>query len=353
MKTTILVYEFISAGGLGDTADGSAEQAALLAQGISMRDALLADLHAEPRFAASIAAATEGAAAGLPPALASCPSVQPLRGETAAAFLARVAPDFDRVWVVAPETGGILGALCEAVGPVRWVGCERAAIALCSSKAATRHRLAAHGLAVPAAWPAQEADAEAAQPDGAPPERTGTGGRWVVKPDDGAGSEDTRVFDDFAAARADATVRLARGRPTTLEAWVDGEALSLSLHCTTAGAALLGINRQHLVVGPGGELRYEGVSGGIEPLDGDGARAFARLAAQVHAAAPGLRGFVGIDLVRTADGRLVVIEINPRLTCAYAGLSARLGRNVAAAILGAEALAAASRPSFAEVADVG
>ena len=35
---------------------------------------------------------------------------------------------------------------------------------------------------------------------------------------------------------------------------------------------------------------------------------------------PGLAGFVGIDLVRQPDGRLCVIEINPRLTCAYAGL---------------------------------
>ncbi|MBP7442713.1 MAG: ATP-grasp domain-containing protein, partial [Thauera sp.] len=37
-------------------------------------------------------------------------------------------------------------------------------------------------------------------------------------------------------------------------------------------------------------------------------------------AVPGLAGFVGIDLVRQPDGRLCVIEINPRLTCAYAGL---------------------------------
>ncbi|WP_341866298.1 hypothetical protein [Paraburkholderia hospita] len=26
----------------------------------------------------------------------------------------------DAVWVIAPETAGVLGALCEAVGPDRW-----------------------------------------------------------------------------------------------------------------------------------------------------------------------------------------------------------------------------------------
>ncbi len=356
MRTRVLIYEFISAGGLVDTAAG-AEQAALLAQGISMRNALLTDLHAAPGFAATLAAAADSPGALLPPALASCPSVHPQRGEPAAAFLARVTPEFDRVWVVAPETGGILGALCEAVGPARWVGCERSAIALCSSKSATRRRLAAHGVAVPPAWPAPEAGTEAgteaAHCAGTPAPRTGTGGRWVVKPDDGAGSEDTRLFDDLAAACAEAAARLAQGRPTTLEAWVEGEALSLSLLCTAGGAELLSINRQHLVVAPGGALRYEGVSGGIVPIDGDGARAFAHLATQVHAAVPGLRGFVGIDLVRTADGRLVVIELNPRLTCAYAGLSARLGRNVAAIILAAESPPAPSRSPRAEVVDVG
>jgi hypothetical protein len=44
-------------------------------------------------------------------------------------------------------------------------------------------------------------------------------------------------------------------------------------------------------------------------------------------------GFVGIDLVWHARLGPVVIEINPRLTCAYAGLSAALGRNLAAEIV--------------------
>lgn len=346
MTRKVLIYEFISAGALGEAPGGA--DAALLAQGISMRDALLADLCADPAFTASVAAAAQGPVPALPPALAACPRVLLRRGEMAPAFLARVAPDFDRVWVVAPETGGVLGALHDAVGPARWVGCERAAIALCSSKTATRDRLAAHGLAVPAGWPAQAADAETPQPEQTQAVASASG-RWVVKPDDGAGSEDSRLFDDFARARTEAAARLAQGRPTTVEAWVEGEALSLSLLCTAGGAELLAINRQHIELEAGGELRYRGVSGGVESPDGAGAQAFARLAARVHAAVPGLRGFVGIDLVRRADGGLVVIEINPRLTCAYVGLSARLGNNVAARILRAEPPSATAASVPAEV----
>jgi predicted ATP-grasp superfamily ATP-dependent carboligase len=50
---------------------------------------------------------------------------------------------------------------------------------------------------------------------------------------------------------------------------------------------------------------------------------------------PGLRGFAGIDVVWHPSRGPVVIEVNPRLTVAYAGLSAALGGNLAAALLAA------------------
>ena len=70
------------------------------------------------------------------------------------------------------------------------------------------------------------------------------------------------------------------------------------------------------------------------------------LARAVVAALPGLRGFVGIDLVwSSALDAPVAIEVNPRLTTAFVGLSRRLGRNV-----GAEVLAASWREPALEAA---
>nr|WP_269902909.1 ATP-grasp domain-containing protein [Xanthobacter dioxanivorans] len=43
---------------------------------------------------------------------------------------------------------------------------------------------------------------------------------------------------------------------------------------------------------------------------------------------PGLAGIFGIDILLTPDGP-VVVEVNPRLTTAYAGLGPALGRNPA------------------------
>jgi predicted ATP-grasp superfamily ATP-dependent carboligase len=57
-----------------------------------------------------------------------------------------------------------------------------------------------------------------------------------------------------------------------------------------------------------------------------------RLAQQVAAAIPSLWGYVGVDFVLTERGA-VVLDVNPRLTAAYAGLHASIGRNPAGLVI--------------------
>lgn len=339
MKTisSVLIYEFLSAGGLdgtpgestqlrpGERRSGNARAeaaaadsaCAMLGQGIAMRAALIADLAAHDRLAVT---AVDSLLAPLTSDHGRLAMIRPRTGEQPAAFLRRVAPAFDLVWVVAPETDGILSTLHDAVGDERWIGCTGPAISLTSSKSRTRERLAVHAVATPPAW----------QPGLPVPLDSGP---WVVKPDDGAGTEDTRIFTDFGAARANLEARLSSGRPATLEAWVAGEAMSISLLCAPHRTELLSINRQHIRIADDGAVRYAGVSPAVEQVASAAGRELAQLARRAAAAVPGLSGFVGIDLVRAPDARLVVVEINPRLTCAFVGLSARLGRNIGAEIV--------------------
>lgn len=305
----VFVFEYLTA--VGPTEGNAGEMSALRAQGRQMRDAMVNDLLQVRGHAVSVATA-RGAAA--PPAGAQ--PCRARRGEMMLPWLAREAALHDAVWLVAPECGGLLLQCRQAVPRARWLGCDSVAIALTTSKSATLAHLAAQGVCTPLAFAR-----EGLRP----------GMCWVVKPDDGAGAQHTRVHGNLAAARQ------AQGAGSTLEPWVDGDAMSLSLLCRAGEAELLSLNRQHLHVDGDGLLHYRGVDIDCQPRHGAHGRAAAALAAQVARAIPGLRAYVGIDIVWHATHGPVLIEVNPRLTCAYVGLSARLGRNLAAEMLATHA----------------
>jgi predicted ATP-grasp superfamily ATP-dependent carboligase len=314
----VLVYEYLSAGGWrGGGGDAAVDE--LLPSGLSMRDAMLADLMQIPDCSVSVACdpavkrgrdEASGGGSGASPALQR--GIQPHAGESAFAFVARQSALHDLVWLVAPETGGLLARFQRSVGDARWLGCDAGAIELTTRKHATLAHLASHGVPTPLAF----ADAPGIR-------------RWVVKPDDGAGGVDTHVHARRDAALAERDQRAQTGEAVTLEPWIEGDALSLSLLCKARDTEMLSVNRQHIAVDAQGRLAFQGVSVNVL-ASGDSRRpSLATLATHVARAIPGLRGFVGIDLVWHPQHGPVVIEINPRLTCAYVGLSAALRRNLA------------------------
>lgn len=282
----LFVYEYLSAGGA--LAQG---EAGLLAEGRAMRAALVADLHGAPVTVA-----------GLPGEPGTCSAAA---GETPVAFVARQAALHDAVWAIAPETEGLLLALCGAVPKSRWLGCSAAAIAVAASKRRTRACLAAAGVPVP---------------------RTGldAAGRWVCKPDDGAGAVATRVVPGPPAGVSPAL---------HAEPWVDGAAMSLSLQVRRGQALLLSVNRQQVRVAADGSLHADLPQPAVWREDDARWPTLQRLAGDVVAALPGLQGFVGIDFVWHPAAGPVVIEVNPRATSALVGLSAALGRPVARQIV--------------------
>lgn len=227
-------------------------------------------------------------------------------------FWRRRIEEADAVWPVAPETGGLLERLSRLV-----LDCGRVllssrpeAVRIAASKRTTVLHLHRRGVSVAPVWSAREE---------LPESPTG----WVVKPDDGAGCEDTRLFCDRQ----------------TLESWLDagqrrdgyvvqpylpGVPASLSLLCREGEARLLACNRQLIELNDG-VFRYRGsVVNGLRDTDG----ALAALARAVAAALPGLWGHAGVDLVLAESGP-VLLEVNPRLTTSYAGLRASLGVNPA------------------------
>jgi len=303
----ILVYEWISAGGL----IGRRVPESLRRDGESMAAALLDDLTAVAGAEVETVRGEDAWGLDLPVRVWPARS----RAESLARYRALVR-ECDAVWPVAPETDGVLADLIgiAASAGARVVGCSEAAVRLCTSKHATSAALRAAGIACVPTY---------RHGDALPDAR----GAWVVKPDDGAGCEDTlRV-----ARVADARRLLAAPPRRVAQPWIEGEPMSLSVLYGNGMSRVLACNRQRI------DVERERVSlAGVEiAVDNPRRDPFEALARQIGEAIPGLSGFVGIDLVDAEDGPCA-IEINPRLTLSYRGLSRALGANVAAATLAAD-----------------
>ena len=284
-----------------------------------MRNAMLADLALLDGVAVTCAVAASSDPQLLPGVHASC---RP-RGCPPQDYLRQEARLHDLVWVVAPETAGLLGGLRQMVADRQWLGCSSEAIAVAGSKQATAACLQAAGIATPVGIDSSNSSnsSNSGSDDGA----------WIVKPDDGCGASGVRRHPGLAGALADRDERLRHDEPATIERWVDGEPLSITLLCSAGCVEVLSLNRQRIHVDHDGRLSFDGVD--IGPVPFQRREQLAALASRIGCALPGLAGIVGVDLVWHPSRGPVVIELNPRLTCAYEGLSTLLGRNLAGEVL--------------------
>jgi predicted ATP-grasp superfamily ATP-dependent carboligase len=153
-----------------------------------------------------------------------------------------------------------------------------------------------------------------------------TAGRWIVKPDDGAGCSRMLILDDVMATRKFLAGKV--GWNLVAQPWLDGEPMSLSLLCAEGKARLLSVNKQFVSTGSGAPHLDSIFVNAQRDRDGT----FAALAQRIAAVMTGLWGHVGVDLI-VRNGHITVLEVNPRVTTSYAGLSRALGVNAAQLVL--------------------
>ena len=298
----IFVFEFVTGGGYAGQS-----LPAFTADGECMWRALVDDLTASPGTEVlTLRDARLALVRG--PGL----TVVPTNAGGFHADFARCLKAADAAWIVAPESGGLLESLNRQVlaAGTHLLGCRPETVHLAGSKIATAVCLAKAGI--PPVPTFASADLVA--------------GPVVVKPDDGAGCEDTLWFADASGARA--WQRMHPHATCVFQPHVAGPALSLSLLCCDGRAQLLSVNRQQ-VAREDDRFVFRGVDvNAIGDTDGR----YAALATRIAEAMPGLWGYVGIDLIDGVLGPLV-LEINPRVTVSYAGLREALGDNPAARVL--------------------
>jgi tyramine---L-glutamate ligase len=303
----LFVIEFITGGGLA----GEPLPGALAHEGELILGALLGELGAIPGLEVTT---TRDHRLSPLSGRARCVPIGP--SEDPFAVWGRCIEDADAVWPIAPETGGVLERLSRLVLEQgrQLIGSSPEAIGVTASKHRCAEVVRRAGVPAIPTRPLQH---------GIPESASG----WVVKPDDGADCTETFCFDDARALRAFAAGASDHGY--VAQPYIAGTPASLSVLCRDGRAVLLSCNEQR-IGRQADRLSFEGVL--VNALRRE-RPALEPLARAIAGTIPGLAGYVGVDLILTPSGPIVV-EVNPRLTTAYVGLTEALGINVAAAILG-------------------
>ncbi len=281
----IFVYEHLTATGNDDDP--------LYREGLAMRDAIAADFRTNEDY-----------------------EVVFFTGGDDAAFENECeATDF--TLIIAPEFDGILARLTSIAERTSTcnLGSTHRGVVLCADKLALSQHWQTHGIPTPptcaiADWPRKTFPA-------------------VFKPRFGAGSTATYLANcttDYENAVAEPWEMLAQPH-------VSG--LSVSISLIICESQIIAMMPSFQVMSDDGRLKY---LGGKMPLPEPLARRAERLAVRAVKCVPGLRGYVGVDLIlgfaKSGSGD-VAIEINPRLTTSYVGLRALATDSIGDAILAA------------------
>ncbi len=305
-KLKILVFEYITGGGLSQ----SGIPGALAREGLLMLQALVDTLslmdNVEPCIMMDFRVVEHLKAK--PDYLHLIGSRQDCNQE----FI-RLMDTCDAVWPIAPENDVILQSLCEAVerSGKMLLNSSSSTVAITGNKWLTYKVLQQHSIPT--------------IPTHRLVDFCFTQGEWILKPVDGVGCGDSYLITNLQEFNI-AIFNLERER-YLVQPHVQGEKISLSCLFKEGRGWLLCANLQLFEV-IDKQYHLTGITVNFTPR----LAKYQNLVNVIAQAMPGLWGYVGIDLIETAD-QIFVLEINPRLTTSYAGIYNALGINCASAVV--------------------
>jgi tyramine---L-glutamate ligase len=221
----------------------------------------------------------------------------------------------DIVWLIAPETDDCLATLAELF--IRqgglYIGSSPEAIRISASKLLTNQHLAEANINI--------VDTRALA-DEIPVSETG----WMIKPDDGVGAESCYFIKNKNRVSELASEKIHDG--FVMQPFIEGNHMSMSLLVYDNDFRLLACNKQYVdITDEIVSLTAIGVNESLFLKD-----EMMKLAAKIVSRISGLAGYIGVDMIEQ-NNKLFVLDINPRFTTAYAGLSESLGFNITNKIL--------------------
>lgn len=304
----LLLFEYITGGGF----NRQSLPTSLLHEGAAMLRALLADCQRLPQLTVKVLLESrcQHLADDFPvEAIVITPeqdAVQQLQQAIAWA---------DAVWIIAPESDGILQQLCllvEAAGK-QLLNSNSNAVALTSDKWLTYQYLLELNLpTVPSVLLAET--------------QQFTPGSWVIKPIDGVGGCNTwRINNCTEFTQCVAT--LDKPQNYLMQPYVAGQPASLSCLFGNGKAKILCVNQQ-MIAEQAQQFQWLDSKVNTLPITAEHQYWVDTLARSIS----GLYGYVGIDFILGAESSWI-LEINPRLTSSYVGIYNALSVNVVAEVM--------------------
>ncbi len=221
--------------------------------------------------------------------------------------LTLIASQCDATWVIAPESEGVLDSIVSHLTKqkVTLINCDVESIRISGDKLACAAYLADHGIQTIPVLSEQQAHTLQAP--------------VIIKDRYGAGCEGLARFD----TGIDALQCIDDYSQWVVQPYLEGKHLSVSTLFSKHKAIIIALNEQ--------ELNFENNTPKLLACKVNAIslnHEVATLIDQINDALPGLKGYVGIDLVQV-DNIFYVVDINPRLTSSYVGLSDVIENNPA------------------------
>jgi predicted ATP-grasp superfamily ATP-dependent carboligase len=322
----ILVYEHMSGGGYA----GQPISINVLSEGFGMLRTIISDFKVAGH---EITVLLDDRISKLNPPINADITVPIFYPQEVKTFLSSIAKINDAVLIIAPETGRTLNSLVELVEKTGKVSlnCESSAISEVADKKVLYQVLEKNHLPIPNTLTLHVNDdlteikcsikTELRYP-------------LILKPVDGVSCSGLSIVEE--EAQVEKAIKRIKAESAeknfVIQEFIEGEAASVSLLSAKGKVLAISLNQQTINAGAPDEAScYEGGSVSFDhPIK---QVAFA-VAERVVGCFEGLRGYVGVDFILAKD-KVFVVDVNPRLTTSYAGLSRVANFNVAEAIVNA------------------
>lgn len=321
---TVNIFEYASGGGF----QGRRIPQGILCEGYSMLKTAAEDFHAAGYTVRCLLDSQLGSLRSDLAAVDDIIEVSPDSSSSVQDVFAKTLHRSELSLVIAPETGGVLSSLIRLAegSPSTSLNAASQAVDAASDKALLSELLRRNGIAVPETRCLSTDDSLAKVID----TYLGfSGSDVVVKPVDGVSCESVSLVSSRAEMNA-AFKNLYANRSVRrfiVQRFVEGLSASVSLISNGREARPVALNLQRVSLNPP-SARASSYNGGLTPLHHPDAEKALQVAQRAVQMFKGLRGYVGVDLVLSPNGP-VVLEVNPRLTVSYVGLRQVLKQGLA------------------------